>query len=109
MGWAVLSLTSRRPVYSGVAEVSVYVSQNHRARGLGSRLLQSLIECSEQEQIWTLQAAIFPENMASLNLHRKLGFRIIGRRERIGRLNGIWRDVLLLERRSTVVGIDGPD
>jgi L-amino acid N-acyltransferase YncA len=105
LGWAALSPVSGRCVYGGVAEVSVYVCRAARQRGVGKALLTALIEDSERSGIWTLQAGVFPENEASLRLHRAAGFRDIGRRERIGRLSGVWRDVLLLERRSTRVGI----
>lgn len=105
LGWAALSLVSNRCVYAGVAEVSVYVRQSQRSNGLGSLLLRKLIQESEQHGFWTLQSGIFPENEASIRLHQKHGFREVGRRERIGQMNGIWRDVLLLERRSAVVGI----
>jgi phosphinothricin acetyltransferase len=104
VGWAALSYISSRSVYAGVAEVSIYVSQKENGMGIGSKLLKSLIECSEQEGYWMLQSGIFPENLASLKLHKRYGFREVGRRERIGQLNGIWRDTLLLERRSKVVG-----
>jgi len=104
LGWAALSPVSGRCVYAGVAEVSVYVSGDARGRGVGRVLLAALIQASERQGIWTLQAGIFPENEASLRLHRALGFREVGRRERIGRLDGAWRDVLFLERRSTVAG-----
>jgi L-amino acid N-acyltransferase YncA len=104
-GWAALSPVSRRPVYSGVAEVSVYVGEKYRGRGVGSLLLGALVEASEQNGIWTLQAGIFPENTASIALHQRHGFREVGRRERIGKLNGVWRDVVLLERRSRVVDV----
>jgi phosphinothricin acetyltransferase len=103
-GWAALSQVSSRQVYSGVAEVSVYIAENFRGRGIGSGLLDALIICSEQHGIWTLQAGIISENDASLTLHRKCGFREVGRRERIGKLSGTWRDVILLERRSAAVG-----
>lgn len=106
LGWAALSSVSDRCVYSGVAEVSVYVSAQCRGLGVGTALLKALIEVSEQSGIWTLQAGMFPENEASLALHEKLGFRVVGRREKIGKLNGIWRDVLLLERRSPAVGVE---
>jgi len=106
VGWAALSPVSSRCVYAGVAEVSIYVSEKARGQGVGRRLLQALIDASEQEGFWTLQSGVFPENTASVALHRKLGFREVGRRERIGRLNGVWRDVLLWERRSPVVGTD---
>lgn len=109
IGWAALSPTSSRAVYAGVAEVSVYISSAARAKGVGSLLLQELIRTSEANGIWTLQAGIFPENQASLRLHLKHGFREVGRREKLGRMEfgeftGKWRDVLLLERRSKVVG-----
>ncbi len=105
-GWAALSPVSQRCVYGGVAEVSVYVSQTHRHSGLGRQLLSALISESEQNGIWTLQAGMFPENVGSLTLHRRSGFREVGRRERIGKLNGVWRDTILLERRSSLVGIE---
>lgn len=100
VGWAALSPVSPRHVYRGVAEVSVYVAESARGRGAGRMLLEALVAESEQQGIWTLQAGIFPENSASLELHRKCSFRLVGRRERIGQLGGVWRDVLLLERRS---------
>ncbi len=105
LGWAALSPVSGRPVYRGVAEVSVYVRGETRGRGVGRALLQALIEESERNGIWTLQAGVFPENRASVNLHLRCGFREVGRRERIGRLHGEWRDTLLLERRSKKVGL----
>lgn len=105
LGWAVLSPVSGRCVYSGVAEVSVYVAGAARGMGVGSSLLQALVESSEAAGYWTLQAGIFPENTASVALHEKCGFRVLGRRERIGQMNGVWRDVLLLERRSLTVGV----
>src|SRR5216684_1464511 len=104
LGWAALSPVSGRCVYAGVAEVSVYVAERARGRKLGSRLLAALVAASEKEGMWTLQAGIFPENIASLQAHGRCGFRTIGRREKIGAMNGRWRDVMLLERRSTVVG-----
>ena len=104
-GWAALSPVSPRCVYGGVAEVSVYVSQAHRHSGIGRQLLSALIGESERNGIWTLQAGMFPENVGSLALHQRSGFREVGRRERIGRLNGVWRDTILLERRSSLVGI----
>jgi phosphinothricin acetyltransferase len=100
LGWAVLSRYSERKVYAGVAEVSIYLDPCAQGRGLGEQLLADLIVQSEAAGIWTLQAGIFPENSASLRLHQKLGFRIIGLRERIGKMDGRWRDTLLLERRS---------
>ena len=106
VGWAALSPVSQRCVYGGVAEVSVYVSQTHRHSGLGRQLLSALISESEQNGIWTLQAGMFPENVGSLTLHRRSGFREVGRRERIGKLNGVWRDTILWERRSSLVGME---
>jgi L-amino acid N-acyltransferase YncA len=103
VGWAVLTPVSGRCVYAGVAEVSVSVRQEARGKGVGKRLLEALIR--EKESIWTLQAGIFPENTASLKLHEQSGFRKIGYRERIGKMNNIWRDIVLLERRSTTVGV----
>ena len=105
-GWAALSPVSTRRVYAGVAEVSVYVAAGARGKGLGKALLDALVACSEQHGVWTLQAGILIENESSLALHRKCGFREVGRRERIGRLKGVWRDVLLLERRSEAVGLE---
>jgi L-amino acid N-acyltransferase YncA len=106
VGWAALSPVSGRCVYAGVAEVSVYVSNNARGKGVGKLLLQKLIEASEASNLWTLQAGIFPENIASIKIHEAAGFRIIGKRERIGKMNGMWRNTLLLERRSEKVGIE---
>ncbi|MBN1439652.1 MAG: N-acetyltransferase [Anaerolineales bacterium] len=103
-GWAALASVSGRRVYDGVAEVSVYVAAAARGMGEGRALLSALIGESERNGIWTLQSGIFPENTASLALHETCGFRIVGRRERIGKMNGRWRDVLLLERRSAVTG-----
>lgn len=103
-GWSALSRFSARPVYSGVAEVSLYVDMAYRGQGVGRALLTDLIKCSERNGVWTLQAGIFPENETSLALHKKLGFREVGCRERIAKLNGFWRDVIVLERRSAVVG-----
>ena len=107
-GWAALSPVSSRRVYAGVAETSVYVGRDSRGQGIGRALLEALIQASESKGIWTLQAGIFPENTGSIELHKALGFREVGRRERIGKLNGVWRDTLLLERRSAIVGIKEP-
>jgi phosphinothricin acetyltransferase len=104
VGWAALSPVSARRVYAGVAEVSVYVRQESIGQGVGGALLNSLISSSERNGIWTLQAGIFPENISSIALHSKCGFREVGRRERVGKLDGVWRDTLLFERRSNVVG-----
>ena len=100
MGWAALSPVSLRPVYRGVAEVSIYIAKPARGQGVGKRLLQALVTASETAGFWTLQASLFPENRASLAIHISNGFRIVGRRERIAQLDGVWRDTLLLERRS---------
>jgi len=105
LGWAALSAVSARAVYAGVAEASVYVAARARRQGTGTALLRALIIESERHGIWTLQAGIFPENVSSLALVRRCGFREVGRRERLGKLDGLWRDVLLLERRSPLVGI----
>jgi phosphinothricin acetyltransferase len=104
MGWAALTPVSARECYRGVAEVSVYVAARARGRGVGRALLDALVTASEAAGIWTLQASIFPENAASVRLHERAGFRVVGRRERIAQRDGRWRDTLLLERRSTRVG-----
>lgn len=104
VGWGALSPVSDRCVYGGVAEVSVYVDEAARGAGIGLRLLEALVEASERAGLWTLQAGIFPENEASVRIHERAGFRLVGRRERLGRLGGRWRDVLLLERRSDSIG-----
>ena len=103
LGWAALSPVSGRCVYGGVAEVSVYISAAARGQGVGRQLLDALVTESEQNGIWTLQAGIFSDNAASLTLHAAGGFRTVGYRERIGQLHGVWRDTVLLERRSNVV------
>jgi phosphinothricin acetyltransferase len=105
LGWSALSAVSGRCCYAGVAEASLYVGAAHRRQSIGRALLRATIEEAEQHGIWTLQAGIFPENLASLALVRACGFREVGRRERLGKLHGVWRDVLLLERRSRVVGV----
>lgn len=107
IGWAALSPVSRRAVYRGVAEVSVYVAAAARGRGVGRALLIALIKASEAAGVWTLQASIFSENEASVTLHLAHGFRIVGRRERIGLHHGVWRDTLMLERRGNRVGVGG--
>ncbi len=104
-GWAALSPVSDRCVYGGVAEVSVYIDPACAGRGIGSRLMEALVAASEDAGLWTLQAGIFPENEASIGLHRKHGFRTVGIRRRLGQSNGRWRDVALLERRSERVGV----
>jgi phosphinothricin acetyltransferase len=109
IGWAALAPVSRRPCYGGVAEVSVYVSAGFRGQGIGRQLLEELVRQSEHAGIWTLQGATFPENTASLRLQRACGFRVVGRREAIGRRDGVWRDTVITERRSTFTGTDnGP-
>lgn len=102
LGWTALSLVSKRNVYRGVAELTVYVTESARGQGAGRGLLEALIDASEKNGIWTLQASIFPENEASVKLHLRCGFREVGRRERIAMLNGVWRDTLLFERRSKI-------
>jgi len=105
LGWAVLSPVSARAVYAGVAEVSIYISEAARGQGIGKELLSALVEASEQAGLWTLQAGIFRENTASIALHTACGFRVVGVRERLGQLYGVWKDVVLMERRSQVVGL----
>jgi phosphinothricin acetyltransferase len=102
-GWAALTPFSAREVYAGVAEVSIYVASGLRGKKIGSNLMEQVIISSELNGIWTLVSSVFPENEATLRLHAKFGFRIIGKRERIARLDGKWRDTILLERRSSVI------
>lgn len=104
-GWAALSPVSSRCVYAGVAEVSIYIAEKFRGRGVGKLLLTKLIEESESAGLWTLQSGIFSENKASIRLHEQCGFRIIGYREKIGQRNGVWKDNIIMERRSKTVGI----
>lgn len=104
VGWAALSPVSSRHVYRGVCEVSVYVAEGARGMGIGRELLQAVIEASEKDGRWTLQASVFPENAATIALHSGCGFRVLGRRERVAQLDGVWRDTLILERRSRVAG-----
>ncbi len=111
LAWAALSPVSSRCVYSGVAELSLYVAAEHRGKGIGSALLRALVDSSERSGIWTLQGGIFPENTASRRLVKKHGFRQIGKREKIGKMThgpfaGTWRDIIFVERRSRVAGID---
>ena len=111
LGWAALSPISGRCIYSGVAEVSVYVGSKYQKQGMGSALLSALVDSSEKVGIWTLQGSIFPENTTSLTLVKNHGFREVGRREKVGKMTygelaGTWRDVVLVERRSKVVGVD---
>jgi L-amino acid N-acyltransferase YncA len=105
-GWAALSPVSDRCVYAGVAEVSIYVSADTRGQGVGKALLAAVVAAAERDGIWTLQSGTFPENAASIALQKACGFREVGRRERLGKMGGRWRDVILLERRSRVAGID---
>jgi L-amino acid N-acyltransferase YncA len=100
VGWAALSPTSTRACYAGVAEHSVYVAESARGRGVGRALMDALVASADAGGIWTIQTSIFPENEASVALHERVGFRVVGRRERIAELNGVWRDTLLLERRK---------
>ena len=104
VGWAALSNVSDRCIYAGVAEVSIYIDTDYQGQGIGDKLMNALIKVSESSNIWTLQAGIFPENIASIKLHQKHGFRIVGIREHIGKMDNKWRDVALLERRSKVIG-----
>jgi L-amino acid N-acyltransferase YncA len=104
VGWAALAPVSDRCVYSGVAELSIYIASAMRGKGVGKTLLDALVLESEAKGFWTLQTGVFPENKASLALHQKCGFRIVGRRERIGKMGNRWRDVIFLERRSAVAG-----
>lgn len=104
LGWAAAIAVSDRCVYAGVVEHSVYVHPGHKRRGIGAALLAALVESTEAAGIWTIQSGVFPENTASLRLHRQAGFRVVGTRERIGRHHGEWRDVVLIERRSATAG-----
>ena len=106
LGWTALSPVSSRCVYAGVAEVSVYVATNARGKGIGEMLLNELIKQSESNEIWTLQSGIFAENQNSIKLHEKCGFRIVGYREKIGKKDGVWKDNVLMERRSKNIGIN---
>ncbi len=105
LGWAALSPVSSRCVYGGIGEVSIYVGKESRGKGAGRILMDALIKESEAEGLWTIQSGIFPENTGSIELHKKVGFRYIGKRERVGKLNGEWKDNLLFERRSKIVGL----
>ena len=106
MGWAALSPVSSRCVYGGVGEVSVYISNKSRGKGIGKLLMEQLIRESEEAGYWTIQSGIFPENTASIKLHEKMGFRYIGKRERVGKIHEVWKDNLLFEKRSDKVGMD---
>ena len=104
VGWAALSPTSARECYAGVVEHSVYVAEKARGCGVGGALMKALVASADAAGLWTIQTSIFPENGASVALHERVGFRVVGRRERIAKLNGTWRDTILLERRSPSVG-----
>ncbi len=109
-GWAALSKISNRAVYAGVAEVSIYMDQMYKGRGFGQKLLGAMVDRSEEKGYWTLQAGIFPENIASIRIHEKCGFQVVGIRKKLGKMTcGKWRDVAFLERRSTTVGTDSSD
>ncbi|MDF1548766.1 MAG: GNAT family N-acetyltransferase [Bacteroidales bacterium] len=104
VGWVVLSSVSTREVYKGVCEISIYVDNNNKGKGIGSSLMEKVIESSEINGVWTLFSSVFPENVATIKLHEKFGFRVIGTREKIAQLDGKWRDTIMLERRSKIVG-----
>ncbi|WP_087974399.1 GNAT family N-acetyltransferase [Oceanobacillus rekensis] len=106
LGWAALSQVSSRRAFAGIAELSIYLSVDSVGKGIGSKLIQAVIESSEAAGFWTLQSGIFPENTASIHLHKKVGFREIGVRKQLGKMNGRWRDVVMMERRSEIVGIE---
>ena len=106
VGWAALSPVSARPVYRGVAEVSIYIDNEFRGKKIGDQLMDMLIRESEANGVWTLQSGVFPENEASIRLHLKHGFKVLGVKDRIGKMDNNWRSVALLERRSNSVGID---
>lgn len=105
LGWAALQPVSNRDCFKGVAEISIYMKNAAQGKGFGSMLLKKLVLDSEEHQFWTLQSGIFPENEPSIIIHKKLGFLEVGRREKLGQMNGVWRDIILLERRSKIVGI----
>lgn len=106
VGWAALSPVSNRCVYGGVAEVSIYISNMHKGKGIGTALISKLIDDSEANGIWTLQSGMFPENEATVALHQRFGFRLVGYREKIGKLGNTWRDTIIMERRSKTIGIN---
>lgn len=106
VGWAALSPVSDRCVYGGVAEVSIYISNAHKGKGIGKELMLKLILESEIHGIWTLQSGMFPENEATVALHKSAGFRVVGHREKIGKLGNNWRDTIIMERRSKTIGIN---
>jgi phosphinothricin acetyltransferase len=107
VGFACVSATSERAVYSGVCEIMVYVAEENRGHGIGGRLMASLVSATEAQGIWTLESSIFPENVASIRVHERVGFRVVGTRERVGRFHdGRWRDTVLMERRSSITGLE---
>lgn len=106
VGWAALSPVSNRCVYGGVAEVSIYISNMHKGKGIGTALISKLIDDSEANGIWTLQSGMFPENEATVALHQRFGFRLVGYCEKIGKLGNTWRDTIIMERRSKTIGIN---
>lgn len=106
VGWAALSPVSNRCVYEGVAEVSIYISNMHKGKGIGTALISKLIDDSEANGIWTLQSGMFPENEATVALHQRFDFRLVGYREKIGKLGNTWRDTIIMERRSKTIGIN---
>ena len=107
LGWGALSPTSSRRVYVGIAEVSIYIGEGYRGQGIGKAILSDLVKLSEENEFWTLQSGITKENTESIGLHKSCGFREIGIREKVGKMsNGVWHDVVLMERRSNIVGID---
>lgn len=106
VGWIALSPASTRLAYKGVAEVSVYIDNEYKSKGVGTALMERVIKSSEEHGIWTLFSSVFSENKATMNLHQKCGFRVVGIRKKIARLNGVWHDTVLLERRSEITGID---
>ena len=106
LGWAALTAISDHCVFAGVAEVSIYIAENSRGKGIGKLLLSNLIKQSEENNFWTLESRIFVENLASIKIHEDCGFNMIGTRKKIGKMNDVWRDTLLMERRSDKVGID---
>ncbi|HTH57336.1 MAG TPA: GNAT family N-acetyltransferase [Cyclobacteriaceae bacterium] len=105
LGWAALTPVSGRCVYAGVAEVSVYVHRDFQGKGVGKKLLQDIVQESEKQNLWTLKAGIFPENKASIKIHEQCGFRQVGYHERIGKMKNVWRDTVLMERRSKLIGV----
>jgi len=105
VGWVAIKPVSNRPVFVGVAEVSVYIRKGFRGNSIGKRLLSSVIDWSEANGYWTIQSNIFPENISSIKLHKSLGFKEVGVREKIGQMDGRWRDIILLDRRSNKVGV----